>query len=115
MDRGQKLMEMYALEFEKLEATRLEMGKQIKYKITNKQPKATSISMTLNAQIITFMFHHFLTVLIKRVFRTLHQCSAALFHTVAVACWPKKNVPFDFSNYPLTTLFPLGVVYHFSV
>lgn len=27
MDRGLKLMEMYAAEFEKLEATRLEMGK----------------------------------------------------------------------------------------
>lgn len=27
MDKGQKLMEMYASEFEKLEATRLEMGK----------------------------------------------------------------------------------------
>jgi hypothetical protein len=27
MDKGQKLMEVYAVEFEKLEATRLEMGK----------------------------------------------------------------------------------------
>lgn len=27
MDRGQKLMEMYAVEFEKLETTRVEMGK----------------------------------------------------------------------------------------
>jgi hypothetical protein len=26
MDKGQKLMEMYAVEFEKLEATRVEMG-----------------------------------------------------------------------------------------
>jgi hypothetical protein len=27
MDKGQKLMEIYAVEFEKLEATRVEMGK----------------------------------------------------------------------------------------
>jgi hypothetical protein len=29
MDKGLKLMEMYAVEFEKLEATRIEMGKSL--------------------------------------------------------------------------------------
>lgn len=28
MDRGQKLMEFYVVEFEKMEATRMEMGKR---------------------------------------------------------------------------------------
>lgn len=38
MDKGQKLMEVYAVEFEKVETTRLEMGEKFPYRYSNFSP-----------------------------------------------------------------------------